>query len=382
MSDAHTTESASAEQGATQPPRQRRRSRGRRWLVASFAVLVLGMMAVLAPQIWGWRLWEHMQHDDRSFQAATATVEDRLAALESVAATQQQMQAEMNALRQGFLRDRLLLQVDHIEEQMDAGWQIWLVTGQRKTLVTALENGQRWLAGVAMPEAQALHLALTKDLADLRGRQMVDLQEAMQQVDGLIASVDSLALLQDRRLPPPDNAVDRAKARDADQAAASGALSAERLMAETRRVVGDVMASIWQSIRQMVRVQRLDRAEPALLAPEQKVFLQQGLRLLLLDARHALIQRNTALYQQSLAQARAWIAKYGDPSNAQVSADLALLQQLSGLNLDPASVNLDATRQALALLRSALLGVDAPGDHTATPDLAAPPAEAAKGSAT
>src|SRR5574343_154295 len=332
MSDAHTPESTSAEQGATQPPRQRRRSRGRRWLVAIVAVLVLGMVAALAQQIWSWRLWEHMRHDDRSFQATTATVEDRLAALESVAATQQQMQAEMNALRQSFLRDRLLLQVDHIEEQMDAGWQIWLVTGQRKTLVTALENGQRWLAGVAMPEAQALQLAVTKDLADLRGRQMVDLQEAMQQVDGLIASVDRLALLQDRRLPPPDNAV--------------------------------------------------DRAEPALLAPEQKVFLQQGLRLLLLDARHALVQRNTALYQQSLAQARAWIAKYGEPSDAQVSADLALLQQLSGLNLDPASVNLDATRQALALLRSALLEVDAPGDHTATPDLAAPPAEAAKGSAT
>jgi uroporphyrin-3 C-methyltransferase len=394
MSDAQTTESTPSEPGVTQRPR--RTNRAKRWAVI---ILGVGVVALLAQQAWTWRLWEGLQREEVALPGM-ASVDDRLAALESAVGSQQQMQTEMALLRQAFMRDRLLLQVDRLEEQMDAGWQIWLLTGQSKTLGTALENGQRWLTQVPMPEAQALKLALTRDLTELRGRQVVDLRDTVQQLDGLIASVDKLPLLQDRRLPPPDPGQASAKAGHAAQGAvqtgASEPASPETLMERARLLVADVTASIWQSIRQMVRVQRLDRAEPGLIAPEQKVFLQQGLRLLLLDARHALVQRNTAVYQQSLDQARAWITKYCDTANALVASDLELLQGLRAVNPDPATVSLEATRLALTAYRAALLGGEASTSSQLSPDAAntdatepapanvsQPPADAAaKGSAT
>ena len=112
----------------------------------------------------------------------------------------------------------------------------------------------------------------------------------------------------------------------------------------------------------MVRVQRLDRAEPGLIAPEQKVFLQQGLRLLLLDARHALIMRNTVTYQQTLSQARAWILKYADSTDALVKGDLDTLRQLATINIDSQAISLEDTLQALSAARSALTGESAADD--------------------
>ena len=130
--------------------------------------------------------------------------------------------------------------------------------------------------------------------------------------------------------------------------------AAATLLEQSRQIATELADELWQTIRGMIRVQRLDHAEAALIAPEQKVFLQQGLRLLLLDARHALIQRNTPVYQQTLAQARAWIVKYTDGADALVREDLAALQRLLTINIDPSAVSLDHTRQALAAARAAL----------------------------
>ena len=124
-----------------------------------------------------------------------------------------------------------------------------------------------------------------------------------------------------------------------------------------------IARDVWASIRSMIRIQRLDHAEAGLIAPEQKVFLQQGLRLLLLDARHSLIMRNATVYQQTLGQARAWITKYADSADALVKDDLATLQGLAGLNIDPAAVSLEESRKALLVARSALTGEPLPADE-------------------
>ncbi len=110
------------------------------------------------------------------------------------------LQQEMAALRQSFLRDRLVLQLDRIEEQLDAGWQIWLATGNNKPLGQALERGQNLLANEPMAEVQVLRQTMTTDLAGLANRQVLDLRETMQQLDGVIATIDQLPLLQERRI--------------------------------------------------------------------------------------------------------------------------------------------------------------------------------------
>lgn len=369
MSDTNATDSTKPEDLKIKKPQ--RSALGKRLIVGLVGLAVIG---VVGQQIWTMRLWERLQHED----VAVTSVDTRLAALESALASQQALQHEMAVLRQSFLRDRLVLQLDRIEEQIDAGWQIWLITGNSKQLGQALESGQHVLANATMAEAQVLRQAMARDLAGIANRQVLDLRETVQQLDGVIASIDKLPLQQEHRLQAAPSEMANTSLPDTE---------ALTLMDKARAIVTRVGEEIWQSIRRMVRVQRLDQAEPALIAPEQKVFLQQGLRMLLLDARHALVQRNAAVYQQSLSQAHRWIAKYFDGADALVRGDLDLLQRLVSIQVDPAAVNFDATRQALDALRNTLLGADVvpsvdPAAETTVPAGTTPTEAAGKGSAT
>ena len=361
MTDVHDTDHTKS---APKEPNKKRFSRSRRWVVVALALLLVG---VAGQQVWTLRLWEGLNREE----ATVITFDSRLATLESALAHQQQMRQEIESLRQSLQQERHLLQLDRIEERLDSGWQIWVTTGDSKLLVNALNEGQSTLANDPTSAAQALRLAMARDQAEIKSQHMTDLRESVEQLDGVIASINQLPLVQDRRLPQAE----------AVPLESSTVATADTLMDKARIVVAGLAEELWQSIRGMVRVQRLDRAEAALIAPDQRVFLQQGLRLLLLDARHALVQRDTAIYQQTLSQARIWIAKYYDASNTLVKTDLSILQQLAGLNIEPSAVSLEATRTALAMARSAIS--DAPLQVTDAQALegASPSETKAKGAA-
>ena len=288
------------------------------------------------------RFWETLDNE----AGQIATVDGRLAALEAAVADQNRLRDDIRQMQESLQQERALLSLDRVEQQIDAGWQIWVGTGDPKILMVTLEKAQRSLANQTDAAAQALRLALGQDLSTLKSQQTVDLRAAIESIDAVIASIDRLPLIQDRRVLKVETGVTASPKVEAPAAAT--------LLEQSRQIATELADELWQTIRGMIRVQRLDHAEAALIAPEQKVFLQQGLRLLLLDARHALIQRNTPVYQQTLAQARAWIVKYTDGADALVREDLAALQRLLTINIDPSAVSLDHTRQALAAARAAL----------------------------
>ena len=356
MTEAHDTDHQNSE---TKHVAKKRISRGRRWVAVALALLLVG---VAGQQVWTLRLWEGLNKE----AAAVVTVDSRLEALEAALANQQQARQEIDSMRQALQQERRVLQLDRIEERVDTGWQIWLATGDSKVLVNALKDGQSVLTADSAAAAQALRLAMSRDLVEIKSQHMIDLRETVEQLDGVIASIDKLPLVQDRRLPQSEPEVIAVPVAESDGT----------MMNKARLLIAGLAEELWQSIRGMIRVQRLDRAESGLVAPEQRVFLQQGLRLLLLDARHSLIQRNTATYQQTLSQARAWIEKYCDGSNALVKTDLATLQSLAALNIDPAAVSLEATRAALTDARAALLGESLPATEMVASD--AKPASEAK----
>lgn len=317
-----------------------RRVIGGHWF---WILLLLVVIGVGVQQLQALRFWETLDNE----AGQIATVDGRLTALEAAMADQTRLRQDIQQMQQTLLQERALLGLDRIEQQLDAGWQIWQSTGDPKMLVSVLQDAQRHLANEPGAAAQALRLAVGRDLVTLKSQQVVDLRSAVESIDTVIASIDKLPLIQDGRVPAKT-------ANDTDLAPAE--TNAPTLLERSRQLIAAIAQDMWQAIRGMIRVQRLDRAESALIAPEQKVFLQQALRLLLLDARHALIMRNTAVYQQTLAQAGAWITKYADASDSLVKNDLIELQRLTTLNIDPAIVSLEETRRALAAARAALTG--------------------------
>lgn len=342
MPDQQTQEAPSAKKRAA----PKRLVLGGRWLWVLFLLLVIGFGV---QQLVTVRFWETLDNE----AGQIATVDGRLTALEAAMADQTRLRDDVLQMQLSLQQERALLGLDRIEQQIDAGWQIWQGTGNPKTLVVALQNAQRSLANQPGAAAQALRLAVGRDLVTLKSQQVLDLQAAVESMDTVIASIDKLPLVQDRRVP-----ADQAVA-DAASVEANGPTS---LLERGRQLAVAIARDVWASIRSMIRIQRLDHAEAGLIAPEQKVFLQQGLRLLLLDARHALIMRNATVYQQTLGQARAWITKYADSADALVKDDLATLQRLAGLNIDPAAVSLEESRKALLVARSALTGEPLPAD--------------------
>lgn len=310
-----------------------------RWVIVLLLLVIIGMGV---QQLAAVRFWETLDNE----AGQIATVDGRLAALEAAVADQNRLRDDIRQMQESLQQERALLSLDRVEQQIDAGWQIWVGTGDPKILMVTLEKAQRSLANQTDAAAQTLRLALGQDLSTLKSQQTVDLRAAIESIDAVIASIDRLPLIQDRRVLKVETGVTASPKVEAPAAAT--------LLEQSRQIATELADELWQTIRGMIRVQRLDHAEAALIAPEQKVFLQQGLRLLLLDARHALIQRNTPVYQQTLAQARAWIVKYTDGADALVREDLAALQRLLTINIDPSAVSLDHTRQALAAARAAL----------------------------
>lgn len=333
MSDENVQESTQSEKNTLKRPSNRIGKR------ITYSLLTLAAIGVLAQQLWTLEIWDGLKRE----VLTVANVDTKLVTTES---SLQQQKSEIDALREMLLRDRLLMQLDRLEEQMDAGWQLWLVTGDSQRLIQSIEQGQRWLNQVPGAEAHALRMALTSDLADIRSRQSLDLRETTQKLDGVIASIDKLPTKQDHRI--------KSELTQEPSAALPSTNEMTSLMEKSRAILGELAADVWRSIRGMIRIQRLDQTEQALLAPEQKVFLQQGLRMLLLDARYALVQRNTPLYQQSLSQAGLWLSKYFDDTDTLVQQDLGLVKTLAAINVDPSAIRLDQTRQTLEFLRRSL----------------------------
>ena len=106
-------------------------------------------------------------------------------------------------------------------------------------------------------------------------------------------------------------------------------------------------------LRELIRVERLDRPDPALLAPNQAAYLRENVRLRLLSARLAALQRDGRLFSEDVKQARVWLERYFDTQAKPVAELIAELQKMESAQLSIALPSLDETASAL---RSTKLG--------------------------
>jgi uroporphyrin-3 C-methyltransferase len=106
---------------------------------------------------------------------------------------------------------------------------------------------------------------------------------------------------------------------------------------------------VWTEVKQLVRIQRLDSSDQALLTPEQSYFLRENLKLRLMHARIALLQRNDSLYRADIESARQWLERYFDVRQPRVSGALAALSEISGATLD---VQLPTLGESLTMIRT------------------------------
>lgn len=257
--------------------------------------------------------------DLRDAQAKVALLEARIAESQS-------QQSALEQLYRDLAPSRDEIALAEVEQALALASRELAIAGNVPAALAALQLVDTKLARLDSPRLGPLRRAVAADIERLKAVPFVDTVALAGKFDAAIASVDALPLARDERVRPPP-----VPAPPIDRPAWSRAFS-----------------ELWADLKALVRVEVDDRGAAPLVAPEQRVFLRENLRLRLVSARIALIARNESAMRADAKAAEAWTKLYFDTATQPVKALLATLASVATVSM-PAEVpeltrSLDAAR--------------------------------------
>jgi uroporphyrin-3 C-methyltransferase len=287
----------------------------------------------------------------RQAQEGTRELSARLAIQETRISEVSLQRTQLEELMQSLSRSRDENLVVDVESALRLAQQQAQLTGSAEPLLAALKSADQRLSRAAQPRLNPLQRAIARDMDRIKAATLTD-------VPVLMLKLDELARMADE-LPVANAMVAGSSARvapaPAAPARASSAPSAENK--PSMLVFDKLSLSAWsqrtldnlrEEARKLLRVSRIDQPEAALLSPEQSFFLRENLKLRLLNARLALLSRQTDSVRADLASANAWLGKYFDPHSRRTQAAAQLLAQVQGQLRTSELPRLDETMAALA----------------------------------
>lgn len=270
-------------------------------------------------------------------QEQLASVHGKLGELEGRLADSKSQQEVLEALYQNLARNSEESALAEIEHSVTLASQQLQLAGNVQGAVLALQAAEARLAASSRPQFIGLRKVLVRDLERLRAVPELDLPGMYLRIENVITSIDSLPLAVEGR-PREEGAPAPA------EAAAPSAFTFG---------YWEVLArDLWREVRSLVRIQRFDREEPALLAPSQIFFLRENLKLRLLTARLALLSRDQWTYRNELKQCLASIGRYFDGQAPAVRRVMDVLGQLSATELNITLPSLNDSLSAIKAARS------------------------------
>ena len=264
----------------------------------------------------------------RQAQEALREAQAKLAQLELKLSESQDRQLALESLYQDLSRNRDEWVIAEIEQILTLASQQLQLAGNVPAALAALQTADLRLARSQRPQFLPLRKVFARDMERLKVAPGPDLADLASRFDQLVASVDSLPLAQDAR---PRAAIEIG-------AAQGQAGFWERLG-----------SSMLDELKQLVRIQNTEHADPVLLNPTQAFFLRENLKLRLLNARLALLARDEVTYRSDLKAAASWLERYFDTHSRATSTAIGSLNRLGAAG---ASVSLPSIAESLAAVRS------------------------------
>lgn len=332
------TPPAGAHKAAGETPPSTRRG----WLNPALVVAAIALVAVLGV---AWNTLNRLQdmelqlarrigEFDAAGREARSAVRDanailsdltaRLTALENRAQEAQSEQLALAAMYQELARSQDERVVADIEQTLLLAQQQLRLAGNVRAALIALEAAEARLARLGKPQFAGLQEAIGRDIARLKLLPAADVAGINARLDVLVQHVDRLRLAVEPG-PTPSPA--------------------------PQPVTGERWRQVWQGaleeLRQLVRVQRLDKPDVALLPPEQAWFLRENLKLRLLAARLAMLNRDEAAYKADLGLAQAWVERYFNTQDPLTQSVLTSLKELATLPVAQQEADLTESLKAL-----------------------------------
>lgn len=277
----------------------------------------------------------------RQSQETAATLQARVAIFEAKLADMQNQSQALEAMYQELAdgRDERLLA--EVEQAVALAQQQLQFAGNVELALLALDGAQVRLARSSRPQFVALRHLLERDIERLRAMPGADVPGLSAKIGSVVAAVDAMPLAFEQR---PSPAVAKMAA-GAGQGKSAG---------ESWRQIGAAQwQAFWQEflqdMQQLIRIERIDRGDPALLSPSQSFFLRENLKLHLLNARLALLQRDGKAFHEGIDQAQTLLERYFDGRAKAVTNAQFILK---GLAATEVSFTQSALSETLATVRN------------------------------
>jgi uroporphyrin-3 C-methyltransferase len=253
-------------------------------------------------------------------------VSARLGQLEARIFETQNQRLALESLYRDLSRSRDEWTLAEVEQVLLIANQQLQLAGNVKAALIALETADARLARVDRPQLTALRRLINQDMDRLKAAPYVDVVGMALRLDNVLNQVDTLALAMDRRPARPE-----------PERASIGAGFWQQIWREAK-----------QDLRDLIRIQNVERPEVPLLSPDQAFFLRENLKLRLLGARLALLAHDEASFKIDLKAALGWLTGYYDGSDKTVAAAQSTVKQLIqadiGMQMPDISASLDAAR--------------------------------------
>jgi uroporphyrin-3 C-methyltransferase len=115
-----------------------------------------------------------------------------------------------------------------------------------------------------------------------------------------------------------------------------------------------LLDDLWNGFKDSVRIRERDQPVQAMLAPEHQFFLYENLKLNLEAARLALARHDPALYQDNLAVAADWLARYFEAEDPVAHAVATAIEELRAVDIRPELPDISHSLRALQVRQKLL----------------------------
>lgn len=204
--------------------------------------------------------------------------------------------------------------------------------------LAALRAADRQLKDLAQPNLLPVRRTLAREIGALEAVDNTDTTGLALRLGDLADKVDRLPLITQTQFK---------------KTVANG----EPATAAAPRRWDDFLREMWRDLRSLIRIRDDVDVRRPLLPPEQHYFLRENLRLMLLGAQLALLERDEATYQQNLRAALTWLKDYFD-NDTQVVANAK--QELEKMLAARVNVDLPDISASLAELKKVATRQEAP----------------------
>lgn len=276
------------------------------------------------------------QAEERSLQANARTV-----ILEQKLAESHDQQAILQGLYDQLAENREATTVAEVEQLLTIANQQLQLAGNVKSALLALQAADKRLQPLNLPRSASLRESLAADIEKLRKMPQVDISTISAQLISLADLCDSLPLLSESQ--PTLNA----KAQEQQHPLPKHISNLQK-----------VANSLWNDIKELVTIERIDKPEPPLLSPDHAFYLHENLKLHLLTARIALLQHDETTYRADIKTVTAWINQYFDTKHPNTIKALNLLKKVSAKDMN---IELPQLTESLAAVNRYKLSLEDKG---------------------